>query len=71
MIQTGTEVGWMWAGSLTTGTVIEVHAQRHQIISKGKLITRNGTQQNPALVIRHTKGSLVLKLQHEVQQLLK
>lgn len=69
MIQIGSEVGWLWMNSLTTGTVIEVHATRHEIISKGKRIVRNGTKQDPSLVIKHAKGSLVLKLSREVQEL--
>ena len=71
MIQIGSEVGWLWAGSLTTGVVKEVHATRHEIVSKGKHIVRNGTFDDPALVILHSKGSLVLKLAHEVQELKK
>lgn len=69
MIKVGTEVGWLWVGSLATGVVIEAHPARHEIVSKGKVIVRKGTPQDPALVIRHSKGSLVLKLQHEVQEL--
>lgn len=69
MIQVGTEVGWLWVGTLTTGVVLEVYAERHEIVSKGKHISRKGTPQDQALVIRHSKGSLVLKLAHEVQAL--
>lgn len=69
MIQIGSEVGWLWAGSLAIGIVQEIHPVRHEIVSKGKRIVRNGTPDDPALVIRHTKGSLVLKLSHEVQEL--
>ncbi len=71
MIAIGDEIGLLWAGSLATGVVTEVHPQRHEILSKGKRIIRNGTSDDPALVIRHFKGSLVLKLQHEVQMLKK
>jgi Hypervirulence associated proteins TUDOR domain len=69
MITIDSEVGWLWVGALVTGTVLEVHPERHEIISKGKHIARNGTPDDPALVIRHASGSLVLKLQHEVQEL--
>lgn len=69
MIQIGSEVGWAWASSLATGVVLEAHSNRHEIISKGKRIVRNGTPEDPALVIKHAKGSLVLKLSHEVQEL--
>lgn len=67
----GSAVGWKWAGSIATGIVLEAYPRRHEITSKGKRIVRNGTPQDPALVIQHSKGSLVLKLAHEVQQLQK
>ncbi|MFZ1484113.1 MAG: DUF2945 domain-containing protein [Candidatus Saccharimonadales bacterium] len=69
MIQIGSEVGWLWMGSLTTGVVQEIHQSRHEIVSKGKRIVRNGTPEDPTLVIMHSNGSLVLKLSHEVQDL--
>jgi hypothetical protein len=71
MIRAGSEVGWAWGQSIATGVVIEIHPNRHEIISKGKRIVRNGTPDDPAVVIRHTKGSLVLKLAHEIQELSK
>ncbi len=69
MIGVGSEVGWLWASSLATGVVLEIHPERHEILSKGKHIVRNGSESDPALVIRHTGGSLVIKLLHEVQEL--
>ena len=69
MIAIGAEVGWLWAGSLATGTVIGIYPHRHELITKGKLIVRNGKPDDPALVIQHSRGSLVLKLQHEIQVL--
>lgn len=69
MIKIGSEVGWSWASSLATGVVVEIHPRRHEIVTKGKHIVRNGTSEDPALVIMHVKGSLVLKLSHEVQEL--
>lgn len=69
MITIGSEVAWLWIGSPTTGVVTEIIPARHEIITQGKRIVRNGSVNDPALVIRHAKGSLVLKLQHEVQEL--
>lgn len=69
MITVAVEVGWLWAGSLAIGTVQEIRYCRHEILTKGKRIVRNGTATDPALVIKHSKGSLVLKLLHEVQVL--
>lgn len=69
MIEVGSEVGWLWVGSLATGTVLEIYPDRHEIVSKGKRIVRIGSAKDPALVIKHPKGSLVIKLSHEVQEL--
>ena len=69
MIKVGTEVGWVWRNGIATGVVQEIYPNKHKIISKGKQIVRNGTINDPALVIRHQKGSLVIKLSHEVQEL--
>lgn len=71
MIQVGSEVGWLWIGSVTTGVVLEIHPERHEIISHNKRIVRNGTKDNPAVVIKHAKGSLVLKLFSEIQEISK
>jgi hypothetical protein len=69
MIHIGSEVGWLWLSSLTTGVVLEIYPNQHKIVFKGKRITRNRTEKDPALVIQHSKGSMVLKLLHEVQEL--
>lgn len=69
MLKIGAEVGWQWGKGLATGVIQEIHPNKHTIISKGKQISRNGTQKDPAIVIKHQKGSLVLKLSHEVQKL--
>ena len=68
-IQVGDEVGWQWLNGVAMGVVLEVHPTRHEIISKGAHVVRNGTPEDPAVVIRHTKGALVLKLAHELQRL--
>ena len=69
MIQIGSEVGWSWMGSVATGVVLQICPFRSEIVSKGKHIVRNGTELDPALIIRHSKGASVLKLSHEVQEL--
>jgi len=33
---------------------------------KGKLIKRNGTKENPAVLVRSLAGNLALKLHHEL-----
>lgn len=61
-------VAWKWGNSVAEGIVKEIHFDRTEIISKGKRIVRNGSEQNPAVIIDHKSGNLVLKLQSEVQK---
>jgi hypothetical protein len=66
-ITVGSRVTWKWLGRTPSGEVIEIVPQRTEIVSKGSLIVRNGTHENPALIIRQQNGTLVLKLISEVQ----
>jgi hypothetical protein len=67
-IKKGDSVAWQWGNGLAEGTVKEVHTSRVEIESKGKKVVRNGTADNPAIIINHKSGNPVLKLQSEVQQ---
>lgn len=60
-------VAWQWANGIAEGVVTKICLERTEITSKGKKIVRNGTVDNPALIIKHTSGTTVLKLQSEVQ----
>lgn len=62
----GDRVAWPWLSGVAEGTVIEVIAERHQILTKGKLVTRNGTAKNPAVVMSHKSGNDVIKLASEL-----
>ena len=64
----GDEVGWKWGSGLATGVIKEVRREKTTITSAGKNITRNGTNEDPALIINHKNGNQVLKLAHEVQR---
>lgn len=61
-------VAWNWGNGIAEGVVSKICLERTEVRSKGKLIVRNGTPENPALIIKHISGNLVLKLQSEVQQ---
>lgn len=63
----GDPVAWRWANGIAEGEILEIHHERHEINTKGKHIVRNGTQDNPAIVIKHTSGTEVLKLASEIQ----
>lgn len=61
-------VAWTWGNGLAEGTIVKICPEKTEITSKGKKIVRNGTPDNPALIIDHKSGNQVLKLQSEVQQ---
>ncbi|MEI7682895.1 MAG: DUF2945 domain-containing protein [Candidatus Saccharibacteria bacterium] len=60
-------VAWTWGSGIAEGVVLKICPERTEIISKGKVIVRNGTPDNPALIIKHKSGNKVIKLQNEVQ----
>ena len=64
----GDSVAWRWGSGLAEGTVKSVHRETVTIESKGKTITRHGSDDNPAVIIEHKSGNDVLKLTSEVQK---
>jgi hypothetical protein len=62
------KVTWTWGNGSAEGKVAEVRHDRTEITSKGQKIVRNGTSDNPALIIEQESGDRVLKLQSEVQK---
>lgn len=66
-MKVGDQVGWQWGNGLATGEVIDIRHEKTVIESKGKCITRNGRDDDPAVIIRSDNGSKVVKLEHEVQ----
>lgn len=67
-MKSGDAVAWQWGNGLAEGIIKSVSPESTSIISKGKHITRNGTKDNPALIISHKSGNDVLKLASEVQK---
>lgn len=67
-MKSGDHVAWRWGNGLAEGRIKSVHAEPTEIVSKGKHIKRNGTKDNPALVIEHKSGNDVVKLASEVQK---
>jgi hypothetical protein len=65
-IKIGKTVQWKWLNGTAAGKVIAINFEKTQIESKGKLITRNGTKENPAILIEHKNGNPVLKLKSEL-----
>lgn len=64
----GDYVAWKWATGMGHGTVVEVRSERTEITSRGKHIVRNGTTDNPAVIIHDHNGTPVLKRASELQK---
>lgn len=64
----GTEVKWNWGSGTATGTVEETFGRKVTRTLKGSEITRNGTAEDPALLIVQDDGDRVLKLASEVER---
>jgi hypothetical protein len=68
MIRTGTAVSWSWGSGTATGKVVEIHHDEVTRTLSGSEITRNGSDDDPALLIEQDDGTQVLKLHSEVSR---
>ena len=68
MIREGTRVTWKWGNGYAVGKVAERLEESVTRTIEGKSITRDGSRENPALVIEQEDGQMVLKLQSEVER---
>ncbi len=60
------KVEWKWAGGTVEGKVEAVYHERITRTIKGKKITRIGSAEKPAYLVRSEAGNLALKLQTEL-----
>ena len=67
-IRSGSKVKWKWGSSWAEGTVSEVHHDSVTRTTQGEEVTRNGSDDDPAYVIRQDDDTVVLKLSSEVQR---
>ncbi|KAJ3018597.1 hypothetical protein HKX48_002792 [Thoreauomyces humboldtii] len=67
-IEEGSKVAWNWGSGHVKGEVIEVTEGKVTKEIAGKTISRNGTEDNPAVYIEH-KGNNVLKKASELHVL--
>ncbi|MGI8901256.1 MAG: DUF2945 domain-containing protein [Nocardioides sp.] len=67
-VRKGSEVSWTWGSGIANGKVVEVHQDKVTRTLGGSEITRNGSDDNPALLIEQEDGSRVLKLRSEVER---
>ncbi|MGR3551181.1 DUF2945 domain-containing protein [Pseudooceanicola sp.] len=68
MIRKGTDVTWNWSNGQGSGTVEETFHRSVSRTLKGTEVTRNGSDDDPALLIRQKDGDHVLKLRSEVDR---
>lgn len=68
MIRTGTKVSWKWGNGIAEGKVLETYTLSTTKTIKGSDITRNGSEENKALLIEQSDGDKVLKLESEVSR---
>lgn len=61
------KVQWKWLGKAISGVVEEVFFESVTKTIKGKKITRNGSKEKPAYLVKSEAGNLALKLQTELQ----
>lgn len=68
MIREGTKVTWEWGNGHATGQVQSKHSESISRTIDGSEVTRNGSSDDPALVIKQDDGQTVLKLESEVER---
>ena len=68
MIRTGTKVKWKWGKGTAQGKVTETFKKSITKTIKGNEVTRNGSEEDKALLIEQKDGDRVLKLESEVER---
>jgi len=68
MIRKGTEVKWKWGQGHATGKVENTYSESITKTIKGSEVTRNGSDDDKALIIVQDDGGKVLKLESEVDR---
>ncbi|TMM51277.1 DUF2945 domain-containing protein [Sulfitobacter sabulilitoris] len=63
---TGDTVKWNWGEGTGTGTVRKIYSRNVTRTIKGTEVTRDGSDDDPALLIEQEDGDEVLKLASEV-----
>lgn len=64
----GAAVNWSWAGGVVQGKVEEIFKESVTKTIKGKKITRHGSKEEPAYLVRSESGNIALKLQRELRK---
>ena len=64
----GDKVSWKWGNGHAQGKVEETFTKSVTRTLQGSEVTRNGSEDDPALLIEQDDGDKVLKLESEVQK---
>lgn len=67
-MKNGDDVSWKWGKGTANGKIIDINEKRIQKNLKGNTVTRNGSEDNPALLIEQDNGNKVLKLESEIDK---
>lgn len=67
-LKEGDKVTWKWGEGEAGGTVKSIFPEKTVRTIDGNEVTRNGTQDDPALYIENDGGNNVLKLASEVER---
>jgi Hypervirulence associated proteins TUDOR domain len=67
--EVGCEVSWMFGKNKAMGKIVKMSEAPMTVKLKGKDITRNGTPEDPALLIEQGDGTQILKLSSEMEQI--
>jgi hypothetical protein len=66
MTSVGSKVRWKWGSGTAEGKVQERFERRVQRTIKGTKVVKNGSKENPAVLIVQDDGDKVLKLESEL-----
>jgi hypothetical protein len=66
MSPVGSKVKWKWGSGTAEGKVEERFERRVQRTIKGAKVVKNGSKENPAVLIVQDDGDKVLKLESEL-----
>ena len=64
----GDYVSWAWGDGRGYGTIKEMFNERVTRTLQGGEVTRNGSEDNPAILIAQSDGDQVVKLESEVRK---
>jgi hypothetical protein len=65
------KVQWKYLGRSVMGTVEDIFLESVTKTIKGKNITRNGSKEKPAYLVKSEAGNIALKLETELQKQIK